>query len=144
MITLLQGLAASFGLGIIYFIAAVPAGTALGLPVPLAALAGWLGYCTIAAVVVFAGDSFRGWLARKTGFSPTPDPQKWLWRSWNAWGLPGLGLLAPVTCGPYIAALIAITLGQTPARTLLWIAIGGAVSGTVFAATTALGFSLAR
>jgi hypothetical protein len=144
VITFLQGLAASFGLGVIYFVAAVPTGAALGLPVPIAALSGWLGYCAIAAVVAFAGESFRSWLGRKTGFSPTPDPQKWLWRTWNAWGLPGLGLIAPITCGPYIAALIAVTLGQSPARTVLWIAIGGAIAGAVFAAATALGLAFVQ
>jgi len=42
------------------------------------------------------------------------------------WGLPGLALLAPVTCGPYFAALIALALGEKPLWVILWIA-GGAI-----------------
>ena len=70
------------------------------------------------------GTRARRWLEEKFKISPHPNPEKLFWRVWMRWGLPGLALLAPVTCGPYFAALIALALGEKPQRLLLWIALG--------------------
>jgi membrane protease YdiL (CAAX protease family) len=113
-----------FGLGIAYFLAAIPTGVAMHLNPWLAAISAWAGYTSIAAAMLVIGTPTRRWLEKKFRISPQPNPQKLFWRVWIRWGLPGLGLLAPVTCGPYFAALIALALGEKPQRLLFWIALG--------------------
>ena len=130
-----------FGLGIAYFLAAIPAGVTLKLSPWIAALCAWAGYTAIGAAVLFVGTPARRWLNRKFSISPHPNPEKLFWRVWMRWGLPGLGLLAPVTCGPYFAALIALALGEKPRRLILWIA-GGAIPWCIlFAILAATGSS---
>ena len=112
----------AFGLGILYFVAAIPVGTSMGLNPWNAALAAWSGYTMITAVALAAGTPLRRWFCRRFKIGDTPDPKKLFWRIWNRWGLPGLAITAPVLTGPYIAAFLAIGLGCRPARTFLWIA----------------------
>ena len=112
-----------FGLGIVYFLAAIPTGVAMHLiPAGSDLCLGWIH--RIAAAMLVIGTPARRWLEKKFRISPQPNPQKLFWRVWIRWGLPGLGLLAPVTCGPYFAALIALALGEKPQRLLFWIALG--------------------
>ena len=103
-----------FGLGIAYFLAAIPTGVAMHLNPWTAALCAWTGYTAIAAAMLAVGTPARKWLTEKFHISARPDPKKFLWRVWMRWGLPGLALIAPVTCGPYFAALIALMLGERP------------------------------
>jgi hypothetical protein len=134
-------LATVFGLGVVYFIAAIPAGVALKLHPAAAAAAAWAGYTAIGAAMLVVGEPARKWLERKFKISPHPDPKKLFWRAWGRFGMPGLGLLAPVTCGPYFAALIALALGEKPARLMLWIA-GGAIPWCIlFAGLAAAGIN---
>lgn len=130
---------AVFGLGIAYFIAAIPAGVAMELSPPVAAGCAWLGYTAIAALMLVVGEPARLWLNRKFKVSPHPNPEKLFWRVWLRWGMPGLGLLAPVTCGPYFAALIALTLGESPRRLMFWIGVGVIPWCIVFAILAATG-----
>ncbi|MFZ0711662.1 MAG: small multi-drug export protein [Terrimicrobiaceae bacterium] len=112
-----------FGLGIVYFVAAIPTGVAMRLDPGMAALCAWAGYTAIAAAMLVIGTPARRWLEKKFKISPHPNPEKLFWRVWMRWGMPGLALLAPVTCGPYFAALIALVLGERRQRLLLWISL---------------------
>lgn len=123
---MLRAMVIVFGLGIAYFLAAIPTGVAMKLSPTVAALCAWAGYTAIGAAMLLVGSPARRWLNRRFSISPHPDPKKLFWRIWMRGGLPGLALLAPVTCGPYFAALIALTLGEKPLRVILWIA-GGAI-----------------
>jgi hypothetical protein len=134
-------MATVFGLGVVYFIAAIPAGVALKLHPATAAACAWAGYTAIAAAMLLIGDPARRWVEKRFKFSPHPDPKKLFWRVWGRFGLPGLGLLAPVTCGPYIAALIALALGEKPGRLILWIAAGAIPWSILFAVLAATGVS---
>ena len=104
-----------FGLGIAYFLAAIPTGVAMHLNPATAAVCAWAGYTAIAAAMLAVGAPARRWLTEKFKISPEPNPERLLWRVWSRWGLPGLALVAPVTCGPYFAALIALVFGEKPA-----------------------------
>ena len=138
----LGAMATVFVLGVAYFIAAIPAGVGLKLSPWLAAICAWAGYTSIAAAMLLIGEPARKWMERKFKISPHPDPKKLFWRAWGRFGMPGLGLLAPVTCGPYFAALIALTLGEKPVRLMLWIA-GGVIPWCIlFAALAAAGVKL--
>lgn len=114
----------TFALGAGYFISAIPAGVALGLPVWNAAFAAGAGYFAITLLVLLLGAPARQWILSRFHLSATPDPAKWFWRVWAKAGLPGLGLVAPITCGPWIAALLALALRESAPRVLLWITLG--------------------
>lgn len=73
---MLTGTATAFGLGFLYFIAAVPAGAAAGAPAWLAGLAAGLGYIAGAGVVLIAGAPLRAWLVRKLRIPVERDRSK--------------------------------------------------------------------
>jgi len=129
------------GLGVVYFVAAIPAGIGLHLSPLMAAFCAWIGYVGIAAAMLVVGEPARRWMERRFKISATPNPEKLFWRVWLRWGLPGLSLLAPVTCGPYFAALIALTLGEKPKRLMLWIAFGAVPWCVILAVLTVSGVS---
>ncbi|MFV0414812.1 MAG: small multi-drug export protein [Chthoniobacterales bacterium] len=134
----------AFSLGVLYFIAAIPAGVGMGLSVVLSAFCAWLGYTLSGWLILVMGESARKWLERKFKFSVKPDPQKLIWRMWSRWGLPGVGLLAPVTCGPCIGALLALSLGERSWRILFWIAVGVLPWCVGFGVLTATGSELLK
>lgn len=138
----LGAMATVFGLGVVYFIAAIPAGVALKLDPVTAGICAWAGYTAIGAAMLLVGDPARRWLEKKFRISPHPDPEKLFWRAWGRFGMPGLALLAPVTAGPYIAALIALALGEKPLRVILWIAAGAIPWTVLFAVLAGTGISL--
>jgi hypothetical protein len=113
-----------FGLGIAYFLAAIPTGVSMKLAPWLAAICAWAGYTAIAAAMLVIGAPARVWIVKKFKFSTEPDTTKVFWRIWTRYGMPGLGLIAPVTIGPYFAALVALALGEKPRRLMFWIAVG--------------------
>lgn len=127
-----------------HFLSAIPGGVALGLPLPVAAIAAFLGYWAIGGLMLAVGAPARAWVAKKFRLASEPDPQKIFWRAWAKWGLPGLALLAPWTCGPYIAVIIALALGEKGGRTLLWIGIGAIPATVILAALTAAGSTAVR
>ena len=138
----LSSLMTAFGLGVVYFIAAIPAGVAAGAKVWIAGLAAGMGYVVGGAVVLLAGAPLREWLVRKLKIPVERDPSKLVWRIWERGGLPGLCLLAPVTIGPQATAVIALAVGERPPRIMAAIALGVAPWCAGFAALTAFGFKL--
>lgn len=120
----MTGIFTAFGLGFLYFISAIPGGVAAHAPVWLAATAAWLGYSAGGFVVLAAGAPLRTWITRKMKIDPTPDPTKLFWKVWGRSGLWGLGLIAPVTVGPQVTAVIALALGESPRRIQLAISLG--------------------
>lgn len=140
---MVRAMLAVFFLGVGYYIAAIPTGVlVLKLNPVVAAVCAWAGYTAIAAAMLVIGEPARRWMVRKFKISAEPDPQKLFWRIWQKWGLPGLALLAPVTIGPYIAALIALAVGETPRRLMLWIAAGVVPWSILFAALSASGVNI--
>jgi Putative small multi-drug export protein len=132
-----------FGLGVVYFLAAIPAGVALHLSPTVAAISAWAGYTAIGAMMLLIGTPARRWVQQRLKLPTEPDTRKLFWRVWLRWGMPGLGLLAPVTCGPYFAALIALALGERPGRVILWIAGGAVPWCIIFGFMAAFGWKLA-
>ena len=137
-----SGLITAFGLGVAYFIAAIPAGVAAGAPAWLAGLAAGMGYVVGAGVVLLAGAPLREWLVRKLRISVERDPSKLVWRMWERGGLFGLCLIAPVTIGPQATAVIALAVGEKPRRILGAVALGVLPWCVLFAVLTALGFKM--
>jgi hypothetical protein len=137
-----SGLITAFGLGVVYFIAAIPAGVAAGAPAWLAGLAAGMGYVVGAGVVLLAGAPLREWLVRKLRIPVERDPSKLVWRMWERGGLFGLCLIAPVTIGPQATAVIALAVGEKPRRILGAVALGVLPWCVLFAVLTALGFKM--
>ena len=140
----LGGLASVFGLGFLYFISAIPAGAALGVPLWLAALAAWLGYTAGAVLVACAGAPLREMLTRRFKIEAKPAKPTLVHRAWDRFGLPALGLLAPVTIGPQIGALLGLALGASPLRLVLALSLGVLPWAAGFAALVGLGFKLIK
>jgi len=144
MLPIISGSVVAFGLGFVYFLAAIPSGTAAGAPLWLAAVAGWLGYSAGALLVLLAGTPLRNWLLRRLKISTQRDPSKWIWQVWEKWGLAGLGLLAPVTIGPQAGSLLALAVGERPGRVLTAISLGVIPWCVLFACLVGLGIKIAR
>ena len=120
----MTGIVTALGLGFLYFISAIPAGVAAHASVWLAATAAWLGYSAGGLVVLVAGAPLRAWITRKMKIDLNPDPAKLFWKVWHRFGLWGLGLMAPVTIGPQVTAVVALTLGESPGRIQIAISLG--------------------
>ena len=65
-----------FGLGIVYFLAAIPTGVALHLNPVIAALSAWAGYTTIAAAMLVIGTPARKWLESKFKISRSSESRE--------------------------------------------------------------------
>ena len=140
----MSGLMTAFGLGFVYFIAAIPAATAAGAGVWWAALAAGMGYVAGGAAVLMAGAPLRGWLVRKLRIPVEKDEAKLVWRIWRRSGLLGLCLLAPVTIGPQATAVIALAVGEKAPRIAGAIALGVTPWCVVFAVLVSFGVKLAN
>ncbi len=141
---LLGSIAAVWTLGFFYFIGALPAGVAFGLPVVATAIIAWIGYAAGGLVVALAGEPLRAWLMRKLKVSPTPDRTSRIYRIWDRYGLWALALIAPVTIGPQTSALLGLSLGAPKWKLTAALAIGVIPWCILFATLTALGVKIAE
>jgi uncharacterized membrane protein len=140
----IAALASTFGLAFFWFIGAIPAGIGLGLHPVVAAVTAWLSYMAGVVVIVVIGAPLRERLIRRFNVSLEHDQSKLFWRVWDRFGLIGLGLLAPITTGSQIGALIGLALGVQPPRLLLGMGAGVALWSVVISVLAAFGASLVR
>ena len=136
------GIAAVIALGFTYCIAAIPTGVALDLPVVLVVVCAWIGYSLGAVLVVGLGAPLREWLARKMKFDPNPERPGVVHRAWKRFGLPALGLLAPVTIGPQIGAMLGLAMGANKSQLVISLSLGVLPWLAVFTILTLLGVQL--
>lgn len=125
MLDSLPALASVFGVAFLHLLASVPAGLALRLHPVAVIVTVTLAYATGVAVVVLPGQRVRDWLMQKLGDRATVQPDSFVGRIWARFGLPGLGLIAPVTTGAQIGALIGLAFNASPRALLLWMTLGG-------------------
>jgi len=120
-------LLAVLGTGALEIWAAVPLGLALRMPPLEVAVATFVGAVAGAAIVIALGDRARSWLLRRRPAAAADAQRPGLMRRvWNRYGLPGLGLLAPLVTGAPLGAALGLALGARPGPLLLWISIGAA------------------
>ncbi|MCL4250486.1 MAG: hypothetical protein KJ065_20210 [Anaerolineae bacterium] len=141
---MILAIASTFGLAFFWFIGAIPAGAGLNLALPVAALIAWISYAAGVAIIVLIGAPLRTRLIQRFNLSLEHDPQKLFWRAWDRFGLIGLGLLAPITVGSQIGALIGLALGVAPARLLAAMALGAALWSLAIALLVAIGVTIVQ
>ena len=116
---------ATFGLGFLYFVSAIPGGMAMGLPWWGAAICAGIGYSAGSLIVILFGGSFRQWLMKKFSVEDFLTRNKGpFWRAWNRFGLVGMCLLGPVTVGPQIGSLIGLSLVVPVVRLYVGLTLG--------------------
>jgi len=141
---MLLGLFTSLALGFGYFIAAVPSGVALGVPITLAVFAAWVGYTLGAILVVLVGAPLRAYAVRRFHLKLERDDSKLIWRIWGRFGLLGFALLAPVTLGPQIGGLLVLGLGEKPLPVFVNLSLGALPWAILFGYLTAAGAQLVK
>jgi len=141
---MLTQLLSVFGIAFLSLWAAIPAGLAMGLgPVAVAATTA-LSYACGVGIVVLLGQPVRDRIMKRFGGKVTTNPNSIINRAWRRFGVIGLALLAPMTTGAQIGAILGLTLGVPPRR--LWVAmsLGAALWAALLTAAVMLGVLGAR
>ena len=103
---------------------AFPAGVALGVAPAVIAVTAGVSYAAGVALVLILGQPVRDWLMRRGGSKLSADPNSTVRKVWDRYGLIGLALLAPITTGSQIGAVVALALNAPPRRVFVAMALG--------------------
>lgn len=120
-----------FAWAFLSFWSAIPAGIALQAAPAAVALTVTVSYGAGAVLVVAAGTPLRRRIAQRMERGAKPGkPNRMVTAvqtAWNRFGLAGLALLAPVTVGAQIGAVIGLSLGARPLRLVIAMTLGAAL-----------------
>lgn len=136
---LLSRLIGVFALAFFSFSYAILAGLALGLGPVLIAVTAWVSYTSGVVLAILLGDPIRKRLLARFGGKLASNPQSVVRRVWDRYGLIGLSLLAPVTTGAQIGAILGLSLGVSPRRLIIGLALGGALWSILITVVAVLG-----
>jgi uncharacterized membrane protein len=137
--SILPQLLSVFGIAFFSFWASIPAGLALGVQPVLVALTAIVSYALGVGLIVVLGEPVRQRLLRRFGSRVTSDPESTIRRAWDRYGLIGLALLAPVTTGAQIGAIVGLTFGASPRRLFIAMSLGAVFWATVITTAVTLG-----
>lgn len=98
----------------------IPIGVALGLDPSTVAVVAFAGNVLPIYGIVLGHRRLAAWLAARRSRTEGSARRARARRIWNAYGMPGLALLAPVATGVHLAAVIALGLGARGRTTALW------------------------
>lgn len=130
-----------FGIAFLYFWAAIPAGLAQGLSPVVVAATATISYACGVGLVLIVGQPMREWIAKRLGGKTPDNPDSTIRRIWDRYGLIGLALVAPMTTGAQIGAIIGLSLNAPPRRLFVLMSLGGLLWGVVITAAFALGIA---
>ena len=133
-----------FGIAFLYFWASIPAGIAQGLSPVLVVATASISYACGVGLVVLAGQPVRDWIMKRFGGKASTNPNSAIRRIWDRYGLIGLALLAPVTTGAQIGAVIGISLNAPPRRLFIFMSLGGLLWGIIVAVLVSLGVAAVK
>jgi hypothetical protein len=130
---LLAALSAIFGWAFFSFWSAIPAGVAMQVAPVLVIVTVSLSYASGVALVVLAGIPLRQRIQRR--FLKSNDDLasvdahsnralRWARAVWQRFGLVGLALLAPITLGSQIGAVIGLAFGARPLPLVMTMTLG--------------------
>lgn len=140
MIDLLPRLALTFAAAAAELWAAVPLGIALGLPGALVAITSIAGAATSAGLVIVLGTPVRQWILSR--LHPSGHRGGTVEDLWLRFGLPGLGLAAPLLVGAPIGAALGLALGAPGRPLFAWMTAGIVLWGTVLTLAVVLGLAV--
>ncbi len=135
----IAGLISVFGIAFLSLWASIPAGAALGLDVIPVVVTAAISYACGVALVVVVGQPVRDWILRRFGGKASSSSDSAIRRVWNRYGLIGLALLAPVTTGAQVGAIIGMSLNAPPRRLFVLMSLGGLLWAILFAVLISLG-----
>jgi uncharacterized membrane protein len=133
-----------FGIAFLYFWASIPAGIAQGLSPILVVATASISYACGVGIVILAGQPLRDWIMKRFGGKASSNPNSAIRRVWDRYGLIGLSLLAPVTVGAQVGAIIGISLNAPPRRLFILMSLGGLLWGIIVAVLVSLGVAAVK
>jgi hypothetical protein len=145
---LIGALGAIFGWAFFSFWSAIPAGIALQVAPVVVAATVTLSYASGVALVVVAGVPLRQRIQRRflksdadflSADSSNNRGLRWAQLAWQRFGLVGLALLAPMTLGSQIGAVIGLALGARPLPLLIAMTLGAGVWALLITAAVVMG-----
>lgn len=115
-----------FSLAWFSFWTAIPAGMVLGIAPLVIIVVTSLSYVSGILIVLVPGERIQAWVQRRFAgkFNQAPDENSLLMRVWRKYGVIGFGLLAPMTVGAQLGAIIGLALNIPPKRLFVWMTIG--------------------
>lgn len=137
--SILPQLLSVFGIAFLSFWASIPAGLALGLQPVFVALTAVISYAAGVGLVVVLGEPLRQRLLRRFGGKVASDPNSAIRRAWDRYGLIGLALLAPITTGAQIGAILGLTFGAPPGRLFVAMSLGAVLWAALITTAATLG-----
>ncbi len=135
------GLISVFGIAFFSLWASIPAGMALGLNPAAIVITAAASYMCGVGLVVVVGQPVRDWILRRLGDRAKLRPNSTIGKVWERYGLWGLALLAPVTTGAPIGAIIGMSLNAPPRRLFVLMSLAGVLWAVIFSALISLGIT---
>jgi len=135
------GVISVFGIAFLSLWASIPAGIALGLNAVLVVATAALSYACGVALVLIVGQPVRDRILKRFGGGSSGSARSPIRRAWDRYGLIGLALLAPITTGAQIGAIIGLSLNAPPRRLFALMTLGGAIWAAAFAIAMSLGIA---
>lgn len=131
-----------FGWAFFSFWSAIPAGLALNITPALVLVTVTVSYGSGVALVLLVGAPLRQRIRRRmqrdAGETARPNRAvSMIYSAWARYGLIGLALLAPMTVGAQVGAVIGLSFGARPVPLLLAMTLGAAAWALVL--TLAIG-----
>ena len=140
----LSKLAGVFGVAFFEFFVSIPGGLAVGLSPVLVAVTAWLSYTLGVIVIVLIGEPLRVRILARFGGKVAPDPNSRIRKAWDRYGVLGLSLLAPITTGAQIGAVIGLSFGAPPRRLILGMSLGAAVWAIILTVVALVGVTAVK
>jgi hypothetical protein len=130
-----------FGLSWFSFWPAMPAGIALGLNPVVVIGVTTISYISGVALVLLPGERLRAWIQRRYGRKAVQksEEESLTRRMWRRYGVVGFGIIAPMTVGAQIGAMIGLALNVPGRRLLIWMSIGALLWSILLTVAVLLG-----
>lgn len=130
-----------FGWAFFSFWSAIPAGIALNVSPVLVALTVTASYGCGALLVVVVGTPIRERIRRRHNLDNANRMVAAVQRAWGRYGMVGLALLAPMTVGSQVGAVIGLSFGAQPWRLVMALTFGAAAWGVLLTALVITGLA---
>ena len=94
--------------------------------------------------MLIVGQPVRERIMKRFGGKGSSSPDSPIRRVWNRYGLIGLALLAPITAGAQIGAIIGLSLNAPPRRLFVLMSLGGLLWAIAFAIAISIGIAAVK